>query len=264
MTPRAALAAWLLLCAVALPAASVPATGGDDPAGEEISRRADELLADPSYQTSLPDGIAPPGGSGQGRVGAAPGASGEPRDQNRGAWGEGSSRPDSTGTRDPSASALGGELITMFLWLVVAAVVAAGLIWVVREAAASRLRRARLDEAPVLPDTAAAAGPPTEDEIETLVRHGTYGEAAHLLLRRAIALLGRRRPLAESLTSREVARAAELTEPARRSFAVLVAAVEQFLFGGVALPREDYERCAEAYRQVTGRPAAAAATEDGR
>jgi hypothetical protein len=55
----------------------------------------------------------------------------------------------------------------------------------------------------------------------------------------------------ESMTAREVARAAELDGDPRTALLELVSAVEVSHFGGVTVDRRDYERCVASYVRLT-------------
>ena len=229
-----ALAAAVLALAGYRPLAAPAAAA---PTSEEILRRAAEVLEHPSYQTELPGREADPEGNLE--------RSEEPT------WSDAISR-----LRSLPAALAGGRLVRTLLWILVALALAAAAVWLLRAAARDRLRRARLgapaDRPPPGGETRPAAPPPGLDEIEALARRGAYGEAVHLLLRRAIALLARRRPLSPALTSREVPRAAGLVPPVRGAFEELAGSAERFRFGGARLRREDYERSAAAYRTVAG------------
>ena len=205
----------------------------------EILRRAGEVLDDPSYQTELPGRE-----TGLEGVGADQG-----NDADRRTWGDAISS-----LRFPFT--LAGDLLArVLLWTLVAIVLATAAVWLLREAARGRLRHARLAAPQKLQapdDRTRRAAPPGLDEVEGLARQGAYGEAVHLLLRRAIALIARRRPLSPSLTCREVPRAAGLQPPVRGAFDELARSAERFWFGGARLRREDYERSAAAYETVAG------------
>lgn len=141
-----------------------------------------------------------------------------------------------------------GQAATGVVWLVLAALVAGLLV-----ALAVTVRRRRLP-APALevPPSSVAATVDTGEPLEALVARDAWGEAARELLRRAIEALAADRPggLPASATGREIQRRAVPVEHAP-AFAVLLDAVERSLFGGAALARADYRRCAEAYRRLT-------------
>jgi hypothetical protein len=72
------------------------------------------------------------------------------------------------------------------------------------------------------------------DEIERLAIAGSYAEAIHLMLLRALEAPRRRlgTSWAKSPTSREIARRSELGPADRRALKMLVGAVEISRFGG--------------------------------
>lgn len=114
---------------------------------------------------------------------------------------------------------------------------------------------------------ARAIGAPAEDrvpdldEIERLARAGAYADAIHLMLLRALESLRRRLGASwpKSLTSREIARRAELPATDRRALKVLVGAVEICRFGGQNANEQIYHTCLDHYRQIGFEPGAAAA-----
>lgn len=237
---------------------AIGATTGraEGPAPEKILRRAEAVLEHPFYQTELPGEGVPDGhGAARGRSageGRRPGEA-PPRDprtaDGRRPWGDGSSRPQPL----PPTGSAAGPVATTILWGLIAVGLGLAVVGLVREVTRGRTLRARVPEPTEVPEPPApASAPPAEDEIAALARGGAYGEAVHLLLRRAIRVLGRERPLSAALTSREVLRTAGLAPPSRGAFEELVTAVERFWFGGVPLLREDYERCAAAYQAVVG------------
>lgn len=112
-------------------------------------------------------------------------------------------------------------------------------------------RRARLRSAPPgrpKPEVqgAPAAIPVSLTDAEALAREGRYEEAIHALLLAAIEAVRRARPLADSLTSREVLRSSELGAGGREALLQLVQAVEVTRFGGRAAGAPEYEACAAA------------------
>lgn len=97
------------------------------------------------------------------------------------------------------------------------------------------------------PQTAAARR--LLEEADALAREGRFGEAAHLLLHRSIEDIDARRPdfLRPALTSREIARAERLPEPARNAFATIAALVERSLFARRPLDASGWDQARAAY-----------------
>jgi hypothetical protein len=102
---------------------------------------------------------------------------------------------------------------------------------------------------------------PELDEIERLAMAGSYAEAIHLMLLRALEALRRRlgTSWAKSLTSREIARRAELGPTDRRALKMLVGAVEISRFGGQSANEQVYRACLDQYRLIGNQPGTAAA-----
>ncbi|MCC6551663.1 MAG: DUF4129 domain-containing protein [Polyangiaceae bacterium] len=101
---------------------------------------------------------------------------------------------------------------------------------------------------------------PQPSEIEALAAAGRYTEAIHAMLLLSVAHLSRRGvlTLSDDMTGREALRGVSGDEALRRALGELVLAVEISLFGGRELGRDDYERCAAAFRRITAEPAAGA------
>ncbi len=97
---------------------------------------------------------------------------------------------------------------------------------------------------------------PEPDEIERLARDGSYAEAIHLMLLRALETLRRRlgASWAKSLTSREIARRSELAGNDRQALKILVGAVEICRFGGQQANEQIYRACLEHYRLLGAAP----------
>jgi len=97
---------------------------------------------------------------------------------------------------------------------------------------------------------------PELDEIERLARAGAYAEAIHLMLLRALEALHRQLGTnwAKSMTSREIARRAELGPTDRRALKVLVGAVEISRFGGQNANEQVYRTCLDHYRLIGTEP----------
>jgi hypothetical protein len=97
---------------------------------------------------------------------------------------------------------------------------------------------------------------PEFDEIERLARAGAYAEAIHLMLQCALDALRRQLGTnwAKSMTSREIARRAELGPTDRRALKVLVGAVEISRFGGQNANEQVYRTCLDHYRLIGSEP----------
>jgi hypothetical protein len=106
-------------------------------------------------------------------------------------------------------------------------------------------------------DTPAAAPVASEPEpsgdrrspADELARDGRFVDAMHVLLLESLEQMRGRVGLAfsDSLTSREILRSPQLSEPARALFGDIVGLVERSYFGGRAAVRADYERCRQSF-----------------
>ncbi|MEP7008156.1 MAG: DUF4129 domain-containing protein [Sphingomonas bacterium] len=149
----------------------------------------------------------------------------------------------------------------IFLWTVLA-LAAATLLWVIYQ----RLRYGvwRLPRHA----RATAAAVETEEEVwapdaapvrawlreaDLLAEQGRYAEAVHHLLFRSIEDIAKRRPrlVRPALTSRELAGADAIPEPARDLFSGIARLVERSLFGGRAVNAEDWSSARTAYADFT-------------
>ena len=88
-------------------------------------------------------------------------------------------------------------------------------------------------------------------DADALAGDGRFAEAIHVLLLRTIDDLRRRadRPVADSLTSREILAALEMPAAARAALSDLVSVVELTYFGGRRPARKHYARCRERYER---------------
>jgi hypothetical protein len=84
---------------------------------------------------------------------------------------------------------------------------------------------------------------------DALAAQGQYDEAVHLILLRSIEDLDRRRPLAvrPALTARDIAAIPVLPERARPAFWRIASAVEQVLFAGRTIDKDEFKGCRDAY-----------------
>ncbi len=218
-----------------------PAGGQSAPAGPGgVPERARAILADPRYQTRLPKHEAPQDLDDEGR----------PRAPSRDL--------DLPAAAAPVISA-GAELMRIVFLVLLVAVVALVLAWVVRTVM-ERMGRARAGGEGEAPGTGGEIGPEREPDLEDATRlaaEGRYGEAIHALLLAAIHHFAARAHMTvqPSRTSRELARLLPLRSESRAAFDELVRAVERTLFGGEAAGPEDYQRSLERFRALVRRPA---------
>jgi hypothetical protein len=84
---------------------------------------------------------------------------------------------------------------------------------------------------------------------DALAAQGQFEEAVHLILLRSIEDIDRRRPLAvrPALTTRDIAAIDALPERARPAFTRIAGAVERSLFAGLAVDKDEFGHCREAY-----------------
>lgn len=130
-----------------------------------------------------------------------------------------------------------------------------------------RRRAVTVAAEPDVPDWTPGAAPARAllAEADALAAAGRFAEAAHLLLRRSVEDIARRRPalVRPALTSRDLAAADVIPAAARGLFAGIAAAVERSLFGGRPLGEPDWLAARAAYadfalpRAWTAREAAA-------
>lgn len=87
---------------------------------------------------------------------------------------------------------------------------------------------------------------------DQLSREGRFVEAMHMLLLQSLAEIRQRlaTPFADSLTSREILRAARLPAQGRSSLRELVAAVEWTHFGGHPARLADYTACRRSFESL--------------
>jgi hypothetical protein len=102
---------------------------------------------------------------------------------------------------------------------------------------------------------AANAAPGAVEALSTadqLSRDGRFVEAMHMLLLQGLAEIRRRlnTQFADSLTSREILRAAPLSPQGRMSLREIVAAVEWTYFGGYPAQLTDYTACRRSYENL--------------
>lgn len=90
-------------------------------------------------------------------------------------------------------------------------------------------------------------------EADALAAEERYAEAVHLLLYRSVEDIDGRRPglVKPAMTSRDLAEAEGLPAIARGAFSRIARAVEISLFGGRAIDAMAWERCRNAYAELT-------------
>lgn len=157
----------------------------------------------------------------------------------------------------PIAPAALGAATQIFQWALLAlgaVVLVLVLVWLIQQLIAStgQRRTPQVTVTEKAPEADAPVREGADEDLDLLVHRGDYGAAIHLLLLRAVRLLGRRgsRRIAAGHTSREVLASTDLEPPARGALGELVAAVERFLFGGRELDADDFSRCREAFGVV--------------
>jgi hypothetical protein len=138
------------------------------------------------------------------------------------------------------------ELLLWLPWIVVGVFAAVMIANLVRHRRARRA--ARVEPRTAAPAPAPAAGTPAAlTDAEALAREGRYAEAIHALLLAAIEALRGVRPVAASLTSREVAASAgALSDNGREALRQIVQAVEITRFGGRDAGAREYAACVAA------------------
>lgn len=138
-------------------------------------------------------------------------------------------------------------------WGLIALAGAALLYVVARRLIANGLPfgRGRTPPEAAAPEWRPEAGPARQllREADALAAAGQYAEAVHLLLRRSIEEIERRRPhlVRPALTSRDIAAASALPRDARRVFSGIAAIVETSLFGGRPVDAAGWDAARAAY-----------------
>jgi hypothetical protein len=148
-------------------------------------------------------------------------------------------------------SQAGPELRWLF-WALVAGLAALVLYVLARQAMKLRWRPRDKAEGKV----AEAAWRPAPEkarlllaDADRLAASGDFAAAVHLLLLRSIQDIEERFPrlLRPAFTSREIGRLEQIPSNARATFAGIARIVEQSLFGGGTVGKEDFARCRESY-----------------
>ncbi len=257
----AAVGLLLLLALLApVPAAAQGTLPPDDP-----NARARRILADPAFQQKQPQRRLDGSGGAEedrGRCLSFP-ARQQRRERERqpepvGAEERRPLDPQPVGRSPQSGvlSLLSGVVLQLVFWILLAAVVAVVMVWLFREVGSMRRRPRRKRTGPGY-ETASGEVPALPiahlSRADELAEQGAFGEATHQLLLLALRRLDTNRVvnLAAGTTSREVIGTLAGSSRLRPHLAVLVQAVERFLFGGTALDASDYTRCREAFHQLT-------------
>ncbi len=229
---------------VALVALGVAPAAGARLSDDGVRDAAREVLADPSYEKTLPE-----------QPKLRPREPGERRVRVRR---NGGAR---TSPRAPSPGSTVSETILFVLLGVVGAAV---LLWLAQEVA----RRRRGSKAREAKSATGAGGlddearrsaldemPATLKNAHALADEGRYEDAIHLLLRGAIETVAKlaRIAIQPAMTSREVLDDAELDAAAEGAFRDLVFSVEVSLFGGLPVTPSDFDRCATSFSELHGR-----------
>jgi len=144
--------------------------------------------------------------------------------------------------------------LKLIAWGLIAVAVGALLYVIIRHLIANGLPfgRGRVRGEPEAePEWRSAAGPARQllREADALAASGHYAEAVHLLLRRSIEEIERRRPhlVRPALTSRDIADSAAIPLDARRVFSGIAAIVETSLFGGRPVDAQGWRSARAAY-----------------
>jgi len=196
------------------------------PTPEQVRGHVERILGDKSFQTDLPGD------------GAAPARDDAPRPAAR--------------RRVPrrTSGAL-SSVSRLLLWGLVIAAACIGILWVVREfsytAPVAGSPRGDPEEADHEVNAAVVVTPLRD--ADALAAGGDYSAAIHALLLKTLAELVRRtpRPIAPSLTSREILSHVDLAPEPRSALGGLVGAVEVSHFGGTEPSESDFARCRELF-----------------
>lgn len=151
----------------------------------------------------------------------------------------------------------GGPWAAIVLWTVLGGL-ALALVWLVavrlREGSWRLPRRSRvMGDAAAAPDEGWTPEPGASRallaEADALARAGRFAEAVHLLLRRSVEDIARRRPalVRPALTARDLAAADAIPAGARGLFAGIAHVVERSLFGARAVDADDWVTARAAY-----------------
>lgn len=224
-----------IVIACVLQASAATAAEPMRPDDARVREEVEEVLSDPRFQRTRPDGSLPIEKPQQ-----------EPFEL-----------PDfSPSDFKPSAASGVSEAL---LWVLLGVFGAAVLAVAVREGmryASQRRRRPKKKKAAAPGDAAFDLGqialerlPASLARARQLAAEGRFEEAVHVLLEGALGYLHALAnfSLEPAFTSREVLTRAPLTSETRRAFKDLVMTVEVSLFGGLAVDQGDFSRCESSF-----------------
>jgi hypothetical protein len=151
---------------------------------------------------------------------------------------------------------LPAPLLSVLGWTLFAAMIGFIVYFVVRAAVQNgwfRKKDASAQKPAAEPEwrpTTAAARNLLRDA-DALAALGKYGEAVHLILLRSIEHIDLQRPdvVRQALTSREIARLAQLPPAARSTFSGIAQVVERALFAEREISAAEFSQCREAYER---------------
>lgn len=220
-------------------------------AGDEVEviREEEDSARDPSVD---PDGVAQPGRSDQEIHRLVEDLYSNPRNQAT-YPGEGQTEEEGPPRDRPSLA----MVLRLVLYTVVAFALAL-ILYLAYDLARflwqrwARRQPTAPESPPTLPLPAAEAPPTASPDPESLAREGRFGEAVHALFLLAVPLVSahRLRPWPPGTTGREIATSVDLPATPGRALALLVAAVEHFLFARRPLTEEDWEVCRGAFEEL--------------
>jgi hypothetical protein len=135
------------------------------------------------------------------------------------------------------------------------AIVAAMIVYAIVSELVRRMPQSRAGQKPEAEvpvaefHPAAARARALLEEADRLAREGRHGEAVRVLLHRSIDDMDEAYPatIMPSMTSREIAMLAYLSEQGRATFVKIAKAVERSLFAGRSLTADEYAECRRAY-----------------
>ena len=218
---------------------SAPAGAQTGPAA--AAERARAILADPRYQTRLPQHEAPKDLDEEEPLASRPGGG--------------------VGLPPIAAPVIGaGAELTRIVFIVLAvAVVVLILAWLIQTLVQKMERedRGAESEAEVQGGEAEPVRELDVEDANRLAAEGRFGEAIHALLLATIRHFAARAhmEIQPSRTSRELVRLLPLTGDSQPRFNELVMAVERTLFGGEPAGAEDFQRSLERFRSLVRRAA---------
>jgi hypothetical protein len=161
---------------------------------------------------------------------------------------------DRVDTREQPREEEGGvsDIMTMFMWGLVAVAVGLLLFWFISEMGkgdSDKALPAEADEQDVIKAATAAIIDRPLSDADELAARGMYAEAIHTLLLKTLHELARNAMvrIEHSHTSREILRRVQLSPDPRDALGVLITYVELTHFGDEPAGNEDYARCREQF-----------------